>query len=361
MRLLIEAANGVVAIANGEIVAARGRFDVVLRVPNGLLRPGLINAHDHLHRNHYGRLGAPPYANAVEWGRDIHERERARIAAGRALPRRIALLRGAWKNLFAGVTTVVHHDRWEPDFDAGFPVRVHRVRWAHRIGLDPPIASDLGAAPFAIHVAEGVDAAAADEVRELDQRGLLGPRLLAVHAVGVDDDGIRRLRSADATVVICPTSNEFLFGRTPPRALLADGIAVLVGSDSLLTGAGSLLDELRRTRALGLISDARLEDAVGRNAAARLGLPEPTLEEGAPADVIVLRRPLLAAREPDVAVVVARGVLRVLDPALTPALGKYAEHGRMSYARGTVRWIDDRRASLAGPRRSNRVPAGASE
>ena len=67
--------------------------------------------------------------------------------------------------------------------------------------------------PFAVHLAEGVDAAAAAEVRELARRGLVGP------------------------------------------SLLAPGVDVLLGSDSLLTGAGTLLDELRCARELGALSD----------------------------------------------------------------------------------------------------------
>src|SRR6476619_8364421 len=139
MKLLIEAGNVAVGVADGRIVAPSGRFDVTIRIPDGELRPGLINAHEHLHRNHYGRLGAPPYANAYEWGRDIHEREAERIASGKAVSRREALLCGAWKNLRAGVTTVVHHDRWELDFDRGFPLRVVPLPSAHSVGLEPEI------------------------------------------------------------------------------------------------------------------------------------------------------------------------------------------------------------------------------
>ena len=90
MRLLIEANDGALGIEGGRIVAPTGRFEVTLSVPDGLLRPGLVNAHDHLHRNHYGRLGAPPYANAYDWGRDIHARYAEAIARGRAVPRRQA-------------------------------------------------------------------------------------------------------------------------------------------------------------------------------------------------------------------------------------------------------------------------------
>ncbi|HEX2092274.1 MAG TPA: hypothetical protein VHG28_07715 [Longimicrobiaceae bacterium] len=343
MRLLAEAANAAVGIEQGRIVEPSGRFDVVLRVPDGELRPGLINAHDHLHRNHYGRLGAPPYPDAYAWGRDIHARHAAEIARDRALPRRQALLRGAWKNLVAGVTTVVHHDRWEPDFETGFPIRVARVRCAHSLGFEPDLAGLAeGTGPFALHVSEGTNDEAAEEIRELERRGLLTAELLAVHVVGADADGIRRLRAAGAAVVWCPSSNLFLFGRTAPPELLAPGVDVLLGSDSLLTGAGTLLDEIRTARRLGLVSDGRLLDAVGGVAARRLGLPEPSLAPGGPAELAVFRRPVLEARVEDVALVVAGGVLRVLDPSLVPALGRWGERGGLQELEGVVRWTDQR-------------------
>lgn len=311
MRILVEAANAAVAVEGGVIVEAEGHFDAVLRIPDGEVRPGLINAHDHLHRNHFGRLADPPYRNAYDWGRDIHRRRAAEIERGRALPRRAALLRGAWKNLVAGVTTVVHHDPWEPDFDAGFPIRVAPVRCAHSLGFEPT-RPPPGTGPFAIHLAEGTDADAAAEMREMERIGLLTPDLLAVHVVGADADGVSRLRASGAAIVWCPSSNLHLFGRTAPPELLAPGIDVLLGSDSLLTGAGDLLDELRLAREIGYLSDERLLDAVGATAARRLGLPIPSLEPGAPADLVVLRRPALEAHAEDVALVMVDGVVRIL-------------------------------------------------
>jgi cytosine/adenosine deaminase-related metal-dependent hydrolase len=170
--------------------------------------------------------------------------------------------------------------------------------------------------PLCIHLAEGVNAAAADEVRALDQLGLLDSRLLAVHVVGADDEGIRRLRLAGAACLWCPTSNLFLFGQTSPRELLAPGIDVLLGSDSLLTADGDLLDELRAARSLRLIDDDRLRAAVGPTAARRLGLRHPSLEPGAPADLVVLRRPLLEASAHDVALVLVGGDLRLIAPGV---------------------------------------------
>lgn len=337
MRLLIEAANASVAIQDGRIVEPDGVFDRVIR-SSGEVRPGLINAHDHLHRNHYGRLGAPPYANAREWAQDIQSRFAATIAQGRRMPRSRALLVGAWKNLLSGVTHVVHHDPWEPQFADGFLIKVVNIASADSITRDPLFAPPADA-PFALHVAEGVDDTAAAEIPALHSRGLLNENLLAVHAVGADDDGIARLRASGCAVVWCPTSNQFLFGETASPALLAARVDVLLGSDSLLTGAGTLLDELRAAH--GTISNQRLLDAIGPLAARRLGIASPSLEPGAPADLVLLRRPVLTATLEDVLLVTVDGQLRVLDPELVPLLG--IDGGRLMTWRGVTRWLSETR------------------
>jgi cytosine/adenosine deaminase-related metal-dependent hydrolase len=188
---------------------------------------------------------------------------------------------------------------------------------------------------FALHVAEGVDRGAAEEVRTLAERGLLTRNLLAVHAVGADADGIAKLRASGAAIVWCPTSNRFLFGCTAPEELLAEGIDVLLGTDSLLTGAGTLLDELHAVR--GIFPDARLLDAVGAVASRRLGFPTPSLTLGGSADLVALGRSLPETALSDVALVMAGGKLRVLDPdrvAIPPGLG-----GRIVAWNGIRRWI----------------------
>jgi cytosine/adenosine deaminase-related metal-dependent hydrolase len=339
VRFAIEAANMRLGIEAGRIVPAEGDFDFRLRIPDGMLRPGLINAHDHLHRNHYGRLGSPPYQNAYQWADDVQSRFAPQIAEGRRLARRDALLRGAWKNLLCGVTTVVHHDRWEEDFERDFPINVARIANADSLGRDPALGSLRGIGPFSLHLAEGVDQRSADEVQALDDEGLLNSRLIAVHAVGVDADGVQRLRACGCAITWCPTSNQFLFGRTLASALVAEGIDVMLGTDSLLSGAGDLLDELRAARRLGHLSDERLKQAVGEAAARRLGLPRPALELGAKADLAVFRRSILEATVADVVVVVVSGELRVLDPALVASTGTLASQGRFITMGNVPRWL----------------------
>jgi len=338
MRLLVITRNLVAAVDGQRFVEPEGAFDLVLEFPDAEARPGLINAHDHLHRNHYGRLGRPPYANAYDWARDIQARDAGAIAAGRAAPRRDALLAGAWKNLAAGVTTVVHHDPWETDFEADFPIRVPPVASADSLGMTPELGGLDTDGPYGVHVAEGVDQAAADEVRALAERGLLSKNLLAVHGVGVDRDGAGRFRESGAALIWCPSSNLFLFGRTAPETLF-DG-DVLLGSDSRLTGDGDLLDELRRARGQGALDDARLEAAVGTTAARRLGLPEPGLEPGGVADFVVLARPLLEAAAHDVLLVVVGGVIRLAHPDLGPRLNPFATTPQHTRIGSVTRWVN---------------------
>ena len=324
----------------GRIAPARDRASMSLDV-HGQLRPGLINAHDHLHRNHYPRLGSPPYADAYAWGRDIHEREAETIARARAVPRRDALLLGALKNLISGVTTVVHHDPWEPDFDHGFPINVAPVRCVHSLGIEPSRAADPPGDPeqaLCIHLAEGVTREMAAEVEEADRLGLLDERLIAVHAVGVEPEGINLLARRNVAVAWCPTSNRYLFGRTAPRELL-ERVDLLLGSDSLLTGAGTLLNELQEARASQLVDDRRLAAAVGEVAAVRLHLPPPGLGEGARADVIVSAKPILEATWEDVKLVIVAGVPRVGEERYAPLFdhkGVAWEHLRVGAAHRIV-------------------------
>ena len=346
MRILIRTPDRDIAIEDGALAEPSGDFDLRFDFAQGHVRPGLINAHDHLHRNHYGRLGEPPWPDAYAWARDIQLRHGALIAERRALPRREALLAGAWKNLFAGVTTVVHHDRWEADFDRDFPLRVARVASMDSLGMMPDLAVPATAPRICLHVAEGVSAVATGEVERLASMGLLSPRLIAVHGVGIEGEALSRFRASGAALVWCPTSNLFLLGRTARRELLEDGLDVLLGSDSLLTGDGDLLDELQCARRLGFLSDARLADAVGVTAARRLGLPAPSLDPGAQADIVVLTRPLLEARAEDVALVVVGGIPRVALPDLVPALGALAAAGRIRRHGNISRWT---RASAADP------------
>ena len=152
------------------------------------------------------------------------------ILAGRSHPLPERLFAGALKNMLAGVTLVAHHNPFYRDFRCGVPVRVlRRYGWAHSFALEQQPAGARGepggdvaarcratasAVPFMVHLAEGVDAAARDELPRLESLGCLRPNTVIVHGVAIDDQGWRRVAANRASFVWCPASNLFLFGRT---------------------------------------------------------------------------------------------------------------------------------------------------
>src|SRR5204862_8346648 len=69
-------------------------------------------------------------------------------------------------------------------------------------------------APFIVHIAEGVDRSAAEEVDRLDAIGCLRDNTVIVHGVAMTRLQWVRLVETRAGLIWCPASNQFLFGRT---------------------------------------------------------------------------------------------------------------------------------------------------
>jgi len=342
MSYRILAADATVTVAGERLTDTRCGVDLEIDAGEALVLPGLINAHDHLHRNHYPRLGAPPYPDVYAWGRDLHTRFADEIARVRSLPVRDAFLWAALKSLLGAATTVVHHDAWPDGAGAALPVRTPRLRHLHTLRLEPDDAIDAAAAgtgPLLLHLAEGWPGAVAGEVPLAAAAGLLDARLVAVHCVGVEQDAVASLSAAGAAVVWCPTSNAFLYGRGPAPALLGSDVDLLLGTDALLTGDGTLLDELRAAAAAGAVDEARLLGAVGAVAARRLGLPAPSLEPGSDADFVVLRRPPLEARPADVLLVVVAGLPRLGCEAFLPLFRHAGVAAQPLDVAGECRWV----------------------
>jgi cytosine/adenosine deaminase-related metal-dependent hydrolase len=83
---------------------------------------------------------------------------------------------------------------------------------------------------------EGWKAPGLSPVDYLDRLGVLSPRTLAVHCVHLSQQDVARLQLRGVTVVTCPRSNQRLgVGKAPVPKLLASGIPVAIGTDSLAT------------------------------------------------------------------------------------------------------------------------------
>ena len=282
-----------------------------------VVMPGLINAHDHLEFNLFPRLGDGPYANASEWARDIYHPDRSPVREQVAVPKRVRLWWGALKNLLSGVTTVCHHNPYEPKvFGREFPVRVvRRFAWAHSVEFERDLGKRLRTrkadAPFVIHCGEGTDDDARRELETLDRLGGLDPRTVLVHGVALTPRCLALLHRRQAALVWCPTSNVAMLGRTVSRNVLRSGLPIALATDSALSAPVDLLDELVVARRY--LSASRLFEMVTAEPAHILRL-RPT------ADWIAVRSkrrtPAEALLDGTVAAVVSRGRLRLISPEL---------------------------------------------
>ena len=346
--------------------------DTVIDLEGSAVLPGLVNAHDHLELNHYGRIkGRERYRSASEWIDDMNPclATDPVIRDGRAHPLIERLFIGALKNLLAGVTTVAHHNPFYRELRRTMPIRVvRRYGWAHSFLLERRPAGARGepggdiaarfratppGAPFIVHLAEGIDEDACGELPRLESLGCLGPNTVIVHGIAIDGNGWRRAARAGAGLVWCPASNEFLFGCTAlVRELLdLDGpvrARVAIGTDSRITGARDLLDEIRVARRVIPVSPAEILAMVTSQAAALLRQPRSgRIAAGVPADLIVVpalaRDPasaLLETTRRNLRLVVVAGRPLVADPELTPVFAARRVTPRPLVVDGTPKIAD---------------------
>lgn len=261
-----------------------------------LVLPGLINCHDHLEFNLFPRLGQGPYPNATAWAEDIYRPDCSPVKEHLAIPKAVRLAWGGLKNLLSGVTTVAHHNPYEPAvFDNGFPVRVlKRFGWAHSLHFSPDLAGRYRSTskrwPFLIHAAEGTDAHAAAEIHELERAGVLSSRTVLIHGVGMDCDSLEMLLRRRASLVWCPSSNLFMFSQTLRSEVLRSSLPICLGTDSALTCADDLASEIAVARQAGGLTAADVYPMVTTQAARvlRLNRGEGEIREHGVADLLAV-------------------------------------------------------------------------
>ena len=267
---------------------------------DGVLMPGLVNAHTHLELSHLDGLakrtnGFVPWVQALVDERDRipdHEMKGHVGAALEHLQQETATVAvGDISNTLASVTpiglsalrAVVFHEilGWDPQ-KADEALKAAEQRWvrldtgsasvrveqaAHAPHSVSPALFDAMRAKggiAAIHLAESpaeiqflkdgtgewaaflerrglghvrFEAPGVSPVRYAESLGILHQGLLAAHAVHVDDVDITILAQRGVFVAACPTSNRNLgVGTAPIPRLLRGGVRVCLGTDSLASG-----------------------------------------------------------------------------------------------------------------------------
>ena len=320
-----------------------------------LLLPGLINAHDHLQFSLFPRLANPPYQNYIQWGEDIHAAFPGVIALHKAVPKYVRLWWGGIRNLLCGVTTVCHHDPLWPELrQTNFPVQVlQQYGWAHSLALGGNLRTAHAATPrgrpFIVHAYEGIDDTVRRDVRQLDRLGLLDANTVLVHALALDPEGAALLRKREASVILCPSSNQFLFGRTPRLPLLSDIENLAIGNDSPLTAIGNLLDEVRfATQACAISPEAAYRMVTTVPAAIlRLNNSEGSITESGAANLIAVRDTgdspaeiLQRLSAADVELAMIGGRVQLASDTILDRLPTSTQKGLEPLSiNGTIRWL----------------------
>jgi 5-methylthioadenosine/S-adenosylhomocysteine deaminase len=263
------------------------------------------------------RAGVTTCADFFYLQDDGNENAEAVIEAARAVGVRLVLARAMYD--WEGAPTRYR----ETPADAAR--RVRELIVAHRhdetVVVQPAPHSPHGASPamiragwevaeeedtvFHIHAAEGryegertLREHGATPIRHLDRLGVLGPRMVGVHCVWLDDEELALMGARGAGLAYCPGSNMFLGdGITRIPEMLAAGVRVGLGTDGGCTNNRlSVFDEMRtcsllqRVRLLDgtALSAATAFDLGTRSAAALLRLEAGMIAAGQLADLVAI-------------------------------------------------------------------------
>lgn len=283
--------------------------------------PGLINFHDHLDFNCFPVLSNGPYKNYTAWGKDIHRVHKNEINDVLKIPEQLRVQWGVYKNLLAGVTTVVNHGNvlkidnplitiWQ-EFQSLHSVKLEK-HWKWK--LNNPF---LRKKACVIHTGEGTDRGSSKEIDELLKWNLWNRKLVGVHAVAMNTRQAKNFSG----LVWCPESNNILLNTGADIDLLKENTRIVLGTDSTLTGNWNAWHHLRTARKTHLVSDAELFAMVTSQASKLLGSHSGDIRHGKKANIVIARKKpenfawdnFFATDPEDILMVLHKGKIRLFD------------------------------------------------
>jgi len=322
--------------------------------------PGLINSHDHLEFNLFPKLGNNIYKSYMEWGPDIYKQNKEVISEIKKVPKQLRAEWGLYKNLINGITTVVHHGE---QFNFEDPVinifkecySLHSVQLERnlKLKLNNPFS---GKWPVVIHVGEGTDPYAHEEINKLIKWNFLKKNLIAVHGVAMDTSQAKKFKA----LIWCPDSNLFLLNATARINELKNDVKIIFGTDSTISASWNLWDQIRVARNLNLLSDREIFYSLTEVPSLVWKLNNKgTLKEGKTADIVVAAmkdksnsmKSFFQTNPEDILLIIKSGEIILFDEALKSQLtgnvifenfDKVFINGRGKYIRGRLKILIDK-------------------
>lgn len=326
---------------------------------DGVVLPGLVDAHNHTAYNFLSEWPAPRvFDDSGQW-RDNPDYEAFVSPYSDNKGDRdsfCAMVQwGEVMSLVNGTTTIIGAPqprtcfRWlvrNAELSTGYNgFEADRVR-TNTLGIDTVspedatgIIEDMDAGDvtaYVIHLAEGVSTRARGEFLEMRALGLMREEAVLIHATGLEPADFTEVAAVGAKVVWSPSSNMALYQETTNvQAALQAGISVSIAPDWTPSGTDNVLDELRFAEALvdqrwpGLLSPPDYVAMATRVPAAQLGAADQvgTLQVGLHADLLVVDgdpmvpyRSVVDARPEDIRLVLLGGVPSYGDRAWLDAM-----------------------------------------
>ena len=317
--------NGYVVIGAGSTIKAIRKSKpqgVKVHDTGGVILPGLIDLHGHPEFNVFAAWEPPKqFSNRYAWRRSPLYKQLVRDPQNTLLdklPPKTQLRFAEIRALVGGVTAIQgtggaatgyqdealvrNVDKWIFGGQVGRALIDLPSGSFGKEGLDSILAGiEAGnVKAFYVHLAEGRsdDKRSREEFARLVALNALTDRTVVIHGTALTRDELSDLKDAGGKLVWSPQSNLRLYGETTRAAeAVALGLPVGLGADWLPSGSTSLLAELKVARRELVNQGARpdpkkLVDMLTRDAAAIAGLGDKLgqLEEGRPADLLVLER-----------------------------------------------------------------------
>lgn len=279
--------NDLKVIPNGRIIIVGERISEVLEMgekfpsyidsakslfidTKGLIFPGLINAHDHVHYDHIPLWDVKKaYTNRYQWPDEVDCRINVKNAKNAATEKKywnqehLVMKYGEVKQLVGGTTAVqgapsgskkftgilVRNMDVSPNF--GFQRMSSYVRDVTeekdekiRKWIDKFESGKQDALFF--HISEGTDDKARKEFDFLIEKGLARKEVIIIHGTALDERQIKYMGEHRMTLVWSPVSNLLLYGKTADIPTFTKyGVNICLGTDWSPSGGKNLLGEMK--------------------------------------------------------------------------------------------------------------------
>lgn len=321
------------ALSSGYVVVDGDRIGAVqeakpsladVRETNGVILPGLIDMHNHPNFNIFAAWEPPRlYENREAWRRSREyeglikqpQENLAELTKQGVLPAGIQLRYAEIRALVTGVTSIQgandarrkpgpeplvrNIDRWifgkhNARTFVDLPVRADEVDDFARYQADPTVTA------IYLHLCEGRPGNKSSD-KEFESFLSLGgdtEKTVIIHGTSLTPEQIQHVAEAGCKLVWSPQSNLRLYGETTlVSEALRNEMPIALGADWLPSGSTSLLAEMKVAQRLlaaqGVrVGADRLVRMVTSDAAMIAGLGDQlgSIEEGRPADILVLER-----------------------------------------------------------------------